>query len=245
MNDEHKPPAPDKPQAAEAPQPAPEPPAVEAPQTPSPVTPAPESASAPAPAPKEPAAEPTAAQRRRLLLDMPVDVRSASLVVLAVLASVFALQWGQAVFIPLMLSLLLTYALSPVVERLHRWHVPRWIGAAVILDGPGRRPRAGRATRSRAARRSWSTRCPVAAQKLGTGDAPRQGRERHAARERAAGGRAAGEGGRGKLRARRRRGKRRGARRHRAAGLQRARLPAERHGRPAAPRWGSSRWWPS
>jgi predicted PurR-regulated permease PerM len=52
---------------------------------------------------------------------MPVDVRSASLVVLAVLASVFALQWGQAVFIPLMLSLLLTYALSPLVERLHRW----------------------------------------------------------------------------------------------------------------------------
>lgn len=71
----------------------------------------------------------------RLLLHMPVDVRSASLVVLAVLAGVFALRWGQAVFIPLMLSLLLTYALSPLVERLHRWRLPRWIGAALILVG--------------------------------------------------------------------------------------------------------------
>jgi len=71
----------------------------------------------------------------RLLLHMPVDVRSASLVVLAVLASVFALRWGQAVFIPLMLSLLLTYALSPLVERLHRLWLPRWIAAALILVG--------------------------------------------------------------------------------------------------------------
>lgn len=129
MTDQHKPPAPDKPPAAEAPQPAPEPPAVEAPATPSPAAPAPESAAPPAPE------EPAAAQRRRLLLHMPVDVRSASLVVLAVLASVFALQWGQAVFIPLMLSLLLTYALSPLVEMLHRWRLPRWIGAAIILVG--------------------------------------------------------------------------------------------------------------
>ena len=71
----------------------------------------------------------------RLLLHMPVDVRSASLVVLAVLAAVFALRWGQAVFIPLMLSLLLTYALSPLVDRLHRLRLPRWIGAALILVG--------------------------------------------------------------------------------------------------------------
>ncbi|MFM9921792.1 AI-2E family transporter [Variovorax sp. H27-G14] len=74
-------------------------------------------------------------ERKRLMLHMPVDVRSASLVVLAVLASVFALQWGQAVFVPLMLSLLLTYALSPLVDMLHRWRLPRWIGAAVILVG--------------------------------------------------------------------------------------------------------------
>jgi predicted PurR-regulated permease PerM len=117
---------------ADAPQPASEPQPAEPPQS---------RVSAPAPEPvPEPEPEATGTEaptqaRERLLLHMPVDVRSASLVVLAVLASVFALQWGQAVFIPLMLSLMLTYALSPLVERLHRWKLPRWIGAALILLG--------------------------------------------------------------------------------------------------------------
>lgn len=110
-------PAPERPVAAEEPPPAP-----------APVPPPPA-------APVEPKEEATSALRKRLVLHMPVDVRSASLVVLAVLASVFALRWGQAVFVPLMLSLLLNYALSPLVERLHRWYLPRWIGAAVILLG--------------------------------------------------------------------------------------------------------------
>src|SRR5437899_11263581 len=72
-------------------------------------------------------------QPERVLLQTPVDVRSASLVVLAVFASVFALHWAAAVFIPLMVSLMLTYALSPVVDLLERWKISRWIGAAVIL----------------------------------------------------------------------------------------------------------------
>jgi len=75
------------------------------------------------------------AARELPVLRVPVDVRSFSLVVLAVLAGVFALRWAQAVFIPLMLSLLLCYALSPLVDRLERWRLPRWIGAAVILIG--------------------------------------------------------------------------------------------------------------
>ncbi len=74
-----------------------------------------------------------AAERERIMLEMPVDVRSASLVVLAVLATVFALRWAAEVFIPLMLSLLAVYALSPVVNRLVRWHIPRAIAAAVVL----------------------------------------------------------------------------------------------------------------
>ena len=72
-------------------------------------------------------------QPERVLLHMPVDVRSASLVVLAVFASVFALHWAAAVFIPLMVSLMLTYALAPLVDLLERWKISRWIGAAVIL----------------------------------------------------------------------------------------------------------------
>ena len=76
-------------------------------------------------------------ERPRVLIHMPVDVRSASLVVVAVLACVFALRWASAVFVPLMLSLMATYALSPAVDRLQRWRVPRWLGAAVLLLGIG------------------------------------------------------------------------------------------------------------
>ncbi|WP_369629832.1 MULTISPECIES: AI-2E family transporter [unclassified Variovorax] len=121
-------PAPERPVAADEPPPAPAP----APAPPPPVEPVEPAAPVEASATAE---EATSALRRRFVLHMPVDVRSASLVVLAVLASVFALRWGQAVFVPLMLSLLLNYALSPLVERLHRWYVPRWIGAAAILLG--------------------------------------------------------------------------------------------------------------
>ena len=78
-----------------------------------------------------------ARDREPVLLHVPVNIRSASLVTLATLGVVFVLHWAAAVFITLMLSLLLTYALAPLVDALHRIHVPRWIGAAVILFGLG------------------------------------------------------------------------------------------------------------
>jgi predicted PurR-regulated permease PerM len=75
------------------------------------------------------------AEPPRAVLHMPVNVRSASLAVLAVLACVFTLQWASAVFIPLLLGLMLSYALSPIVNRLQGWRVPRVLGAAVLLVG--------------------------------------------------------------------------------------------------------------
>jgi predicted PurR-regulated permease PerM len=56
-----------------------------------------------------------------------------SLVVLAVLASVFVLHWAKAVFIPVMLSVLFSYALSPLVNWMELKHMPRWLGSAVLL----------------------------------------------------------------------------------------------------------------
>jgi len=73
------------------------------------------------------------AEPPRVLLHMPVDVRSTSLGVLAVLGSVYTLHWASAVFIPLLLGLMLSYALSPIVNRLQRWRIPRALGAAVLL----------------------------------------------------------------------------------------------------------------
>ncbi len=69
----------------------------------------------------------------RVLLHMPVDVRSVSLAVLAVLASVFALRWASAVFIPVMVGLLFSYALSPVVDWLQLLRIPRPLSAAVLI----------------------------------------------------------------------------------------------------------------
>ena len=68
-----------------------------------------------------------------IMLHMPVDVRNLSLVLLALFATVALLYWASAVFIPIMLSLLLTTALRPAVEGMWRLHVPRWLGAGVLL----------------------------------------------------------------------------------------------------------------
>lgn len=59
--------------------------------------------------------------------------RTASLVIIATIAAVFALHAAQALFIPLTLGVLLNYALSPVVDFLQRCHLPRAIGAALLL----------------------------------------------------------------------------------------------------------------
>ncbi|WP_236637192.1 AI-2E family transporter, partial [Acidovorax sp. BoFeN1] len=82
--------------------------------------------------PAQPAAH-APRQRAPVMLHMPVDVRNVSLALLALFASVALLHWASAVFIPIMLSLLLTTALRPTVEALWRWHVPRWLGAGLLL----------------------------------------------------------------------------------------------------------------
>jgi len=64
---------------------------------------------------------------------MPVDIRSAALTVLAVLATILVLQYAQAMIIPIVLGLLISYALEPIVARLTRWRVPRPVAAALVL----------------------------------------------------------------------------------------------------------------
>ena len=64
---------------------------------------------------------------------MPVSIRSLSLVVLATFAGLFVLHWAKAVFIPFMLGLMFSYALSPLVNWMELKRIPRWLGAAVLL----------------------------------------------------------------------------------------------------------------
>lgn len=67
------------------------------------------------------------------LVPVPVDMRNAAITVMAVIAGVLVLQYGQPVFVPLVLGVLLSYALDPAVSWLTRHRVPRGVGAAVIL----------------------------------------------------------------------------------------------------------------
>lgn len=77
--------------------------------------------------------DPAASEPNRLHLHMPVDVRSVSLAILAVLGTLFALHVASAVFIPVLLGIIATYALSPIVDRLERFRLPRALGAAVLI----------------------------------------------------------------------------------------------------------------
>jgi predicted PurR-regulated permease PerM len=62
-----------------------------------------------------------------------VDVRSGALAVLAVVAAGFALHAASEVLIPVLLGLTLSYALSPLVDRMERLRLPRALGAALLL----------------------------------------------------------------------------------------------------------------
>ncbi|MHB1091847.1 AI-2E family transporter [Thiobacillus sp.] len=60
-------------------------------------------------------------------------LHSVPLILLTVLAVVFILDWAQPFFIPLVLGIIISYALSPLVNQLHKWHIPRALGAAFLL----------------------------------------------------------------------------------------------------------------
>ncbi len=68
-------------------------------------------------------------------LQSPVSVRSASLAIIAVLAALFVLHWAKAVFIPFMLGLVFSYALSPLVNWMESRRIPRALGAGLLILG--------------------------------------------------------------------------------------------------------------
>lgn len=78
---------------------------------------------------------PAGSDNGQVMVHGPIDVRSVALAVLAVFGTVLMLDWAAAVFIPVMLGLMFSYALSPIVDRLQVLHIPRAIGAALLLLG--------------------------------------------------------------------------------------------------------------
>jgi predicted PurR-regulated permease PerM len=66
-------------------------------------------------------------------IPMPVDIRSASLTILVVLAAVMFLRWAEAMIIPVVLGVLLSYPLEPLVQALERLRIPRPLASALVL----------------------------------------------------------------------------------------------------------------
>jgi predicted PurR-regulated permease PerM len=82
---------------------------------------------------REPLLPPVVDEGHTTVAPGPVDIRSAALTILAVLAVVLVLQYAQSMLIPVVLGLLISYALDPMVHALQRIRVPRPIGAALVL----------------------------------------------------------------------------------------------------------------
>jgi predicted PurR-regulated permease PerM len=64
---------------------------------------------------------------------MPVDIRSVTLTVLTVLASILMLQYAKPVFIPVILGTLISYVLGPAVTSMAKHGIPRVLGAFLVI----------------------------------------------------------------------------------------------------------------
>lgn len=62
-----------------------------------------------------------------------VNVRSVELMVIAFAAGMAILYWAREVFIPIVLSILISYALEPIVIALMRIRIPRVLASALVM----------------------------------------------------------------------------------------------------------------
>ena len=72
-------------------------------------------------------------ESQRAPWELLVDVRSASMGLLAVLATLYTLYWAKDVFIPVLMGLMASYALTPLVDQLERWRLPRVLASALVM----------------------------------------------------------------------------------------------------------------
>jgi predicted PurR-regulated permease PerM len=62
-----------------------------------------------------------------------LKIKSISLMVIATIAVIFALDWAQSFFITLILSIFIAYILNPLVSWLEKIKIPRVVGSTVIV----------------------------------------------------------------------------------------------------------------
>jgi predicted PurR-regulated permease PerM len=66
-------------------------------------------------------------------VNLPADSRSLAEVIVAVVATIFALYWAQRFFIPLFLGIILAYTLNPLVTWMERIKIPRLVGTTMVM----------------------------------------------------------------------------------------------------------------
>jgi len=62
-----------------------------------------------------------------------LKIKSISLIILAIVAVIFMLDWAQSFFIPLILGLFIAYILNPLVAWLEKIKIPRVVGSSVVV----------------------------------------------------------------------------------------------------------------
>jgi predicted PurR-regulated permease PerM len=77
----------------------------------------------------------TEARDSEAVVDVSGDApaRNVPLILLAIFATIFVIDWAQPVLIPLVLGLIISYALAPIVDRLEKHGSPRALSAGVLL----------------------------------------------------------------------------------------------------------------
>ena len=90
---------------------------------------------APAESPLPPPAPPASVNLRSARLDALAAIEHAvvSFRVVPMLAMVAALWWAQTVLIPVVLSVLISYALEPLIVRFEGWHVKRHVAVPLVM----------------------------------------------------------------------------------------------------------------
>ncbi|TVT53177.1 MAG: AI-2E family transporter [Sedimenticola thiotaurini] len=68
-----------------------------------------------------------------LIVHLPVDARGLALGLLASIAFVFALNWMQALLVPLLLGIFLAYTLNPLVHYLEKIKFPRVLATSIVM----------------------------------------------------------------------------------------------------------------
>ena len=91
--------------------------------------------------------------------------RQSRIRIVPLLLVVGALWWGQTVLIPVVMSILVSYALEPAVARLETWRLPRLLGVPASRR-THRRQRGGRVRGLRGQVVAFGNRLPDAAHKL-------------------------------------------------------------------------------